>query len=114
MKNSIMKIMVVAIAIAASAFTTFKKPITSSEMNKKANQNWYFKAGHALGDAMSASNWSTTPEAECDANVEVPCQIRFEASNYQLPATNTPLQNYLNAEGSATQVRTDAISKRSE
>lgn len=114
MKSTSFKLLTVAIAVAASAFTTVKATLTREEMNKQAIQSWYFKSGHSLNDAMSDVNWSTAPEEPCNDIVEVPCEIQFDADLYQLPATNTPLQNYLNSKGNATQVRTDAVSRRAE
>lgn len=114
MKNNIIKIMAVMIAIGASAFTTLKKPLTKSEMNNQAQQNWYFESGHALGDAVSETNWNTSPQANCDAENQVPCQIQFEADDYMSPSTKTPLQNYLDSKGSAAVIRSTALSRRTQ
>ncbi|WP_345947700.1 hypothetical protein ABDD95_12660 [Mucilaginibacter sp. PAMB04274] len=114
MKTNIIKLLTVAIAIAASAFTTLKAPVSKSEMNKRVNQTWYFQSGHELGDAIDDANWSTSPQQSCDNANQVPCQVDFEADDYQMPSTNTPLQNYLDAQGSATSIRANATSRRTE
>lgn len=114
MKNYIFGAVAIALAFTASAFTTNIKPVSTEAMNKKAIQSWYFMAGHSLADAKTPSAYSTTPSESCDAEIEVPCQIQFEASQYASPSTNTPLQNYLNAHATVGAVLNDAVSKRSE
>ncbi|KLT67020.1 hypothetical protein [Pedobacter sp. BMA] len=114
MRNYIFGLTAIVIAFAASAFTVNTKVLTRAENNKLSIQNWYFNVGQPLSNAKSEANYGTTSVAECNAEREVPCRISFEANDYLIPTTNTPLQNYLDAHPTVNDVLLDAKEVRSE
>ena len=78
----------------------------------RAIQTWYF-TGNSLTNVNDTTFYNVNPSSEsCDDTEELPCQIQFEANDYLLPSTNTPLQNYLNAHTS-TWIRDNAAATKS-
>ena len=102
MKKYILGITAIAIAVFASSFTV-KKSINPFK-DTRAIQTWYFH-GTMLSQDLTASNYSTTAPT-CSNGDNLPCEIQYDSSQF------SSLQTYLNAEGSDTQVRDDAVSTK--
>lgn len=126
-KNKFMAIVAMfAIVLGVGAVIAMKAPDAKKALEKttknhsasgkirheQAIQTWYF-TGRTLSQDLSASNYSTTQTKTCDGTNVLPCEIQFDASSYTIPTSNTPLQNYLNAEGNDETVKDDAVAVRS-
>ena len=114
MRNYIFGLTAIVIAFAASAFTVNTKVLTKAENNKLSIQNWYFNPGEPLSNAKLEASYGTSASTECTNDKEVPCRISFEADDYLIPTTNTPLQNYLDSHPTVMAVLNDAKQVRSE
>jgi hypothetical protein len=113
MKKYIFSFSAIALAIFASSFTVKTNAHTVNSNHKLNIQTWYFN-GSTTTDVLNHLEYGSSPQFSCDAVNTFPCEIQFDASQYTVPTSNTPLQNYLNAEGSAAQVKADAVSIRSK
>jgi len=110
MKKYILGLTAIVLAVAGSAFTA-PKTISAPEMNHKATQTWYYTGTGLSGDRVAA-NYQTS-SIECNTGVQLPCEIQFDASQYMIPASHTPLENYLASFSTDAAVTNAAVSKKS-
>lgn len=112
MKKYILSVSAIALALFASSFTVKSHKHHVLGNAKPAIQTWYFN-GSLTSQVLDHTEYGSSPIKSCNSVNTFPCEIQFDASQYTIPTSNTPLQNYLNAEGSASQVKADAVSVRS-
>jgi hypothetical protein len=112
MKKYSTGLIAIILAVLAVSFTVKNHPAPAASTGKPAIQTWYFN-GSMLSQDLSSTEYGTSPAKSCNGTDDFPCEIQFDASQYTIPTTNTPLQNYLIAEGTDTQVLADAVSVRS-
>jgi|GEM_PF-2957381 len=111
-KFNLLAIIGLMVAVGTVAFTAPKKEITNEVNHTLAIQTWYF-TGSELSEAKTSALYSAELENSCDSSDELPCEIQFEAANFMIPVSNTPLQNYLDSHPDGESVKDDAVAVRS-